>query len=102
MNSKWLDILKMVGPIVVAVTVPGGQLLAPIIVGAIESAEKLPGASGAEKKAHALELVKAGAAAANAVTGKVKIDPEQAVAVARSGIDTVVGAVNLVATAKAA
>lgn len=91
---KWLELLKTIGPLVIASTVPGGQLLAPIVVGAIHSAEQLKGASGAEKKAHALELVEAGAAAANAVAGKVVVDPNAAVAAAASGIDTVVKTIN--------
>ena len=93
---KWLDLLKAIGPAVVAAVVPGGPVLAPIIVSAIAEAEHIKGATGAEKKAHALNLVAAGAAGVNAVANKVVIDPSQAVAAAASGIDSVVGAINAV------
>ena len=92
---KWLDLLKTLGPVVVAATVPGGAILAPIIVGAIAEAEKLPGATGAEKKAAALKLVKAGAAGTNAVAGRVVVDPTEAGTAAEKGIDTVVTVVNI-------
>ncbi len=92
---KWLEILKQLGPMVVATVVPGGAILAPIIVGAIAEAETIKGATGAQKKAAALNLVKAGAAGANAVAGKQVIDPAKAVAAAESGIDTVVSVVNI-------
>jgi len=95
---RWLSILKHIGPIIIAVAVPGiGPILAPIIVSAIAEAEKIPGASGAQKKAAALELVKAGAAGVNAASkGKVVINPTEAAVVADSAITTVIGAVNLV------
>lgn len=91
---RWIDLLKTLGPIVVATTVPGGAVLAPIIVGAIHEAEGIKGASGAEKKEHALKLVEAGAAAANAVAKKTVVDPLAARDAADSGIDTVVKTIN--------
>lgn len=93
---KWLQILKVVGPVLVGVLVPGGPMLAPIIVGAIESAEKMKGATGPEKKAHALELVQAGVSGMNTVAGKTVVMPADAVATASSVIDTVVGVTNII------
>lgn len=98
--SKWLDVLKTIGPMVVAATVPGGAVLAPIIVHAIAEAEALPGASGQEKKAHALELVKAGAEGVNAAAQKQVLDPQLVHDTAENGIEAVVGAVNIVHSVK--
>ena len=94
---KWLRLLKTLGPGIVAVLVPGvGPILAPIIVTAIAEAEKISGATGPEKKAAALELVKAGAVGVTIASGgKVVIDEAQAAATASSAIDTTVGVLNI-------
>lgn len=98
-----LGLLKTFGPILLSTLVPGaGGLLAPIIAGAIQSAEELHNASGPEKKAHALELVEAGAAAANVVAKKTLIEPAQARAIADPAIDTAVQVINVVHAAQAA
>jgi hypothetical protein len=94
--KKWLSILKTVGPTIVSLTVPGGVLLAPIIVTAIAEAEKQH-TTGAEKKAKALALIHAGVSGVNAASqGKVTIDPETAVSAAGHAIDTVVQTVNII------
>lgn len=92
---KWLELLKQIGPIIVAATVPGGAILAPIIVSGIATAEQIPGASGPEKKQHVIELATAAAQGINAAAGKPVIDPVTVQQVAGSAIDTVVGSVNL-------
>lgn len=102
MSVSWLDILKFIGPTIVAAVVPHGRDLAPIIVDAITAAEQLKGATGADKKAHALTLVEQGAAGANAVAGKTLIDPKEAASTAGVAIDAVVKTVNLIRDVKAA
>ena len=76
---KWAELAKFLIP-VVAAFVPGAAPLAPLILSGVNEAEQLVSASGADKKAHVLRLVAAGAATATA-TGKVTIDPTTAVAV---------------------
>lgn len=95
--SKWLTILKVLGPAIIATTVPGGALIAPLIVTAIAEAEKIRGASGPEKKAAVIELVKVGVAGVNAASkGKVTIDPVAAAKTASAAIDTTIGVINLI------
>lgn len=98
---NWLEILKVVGPAALGVLAKSPDIVM-LIVHAIGVAEGLKGASGPEKKTKAIELVKDGAAIANAATQKTVIDPDEAAAIADSGIDAVVGAVNAVHKAKQA
>lgn len=98
--GAFVNVLRVLGPAVLA-TVPGGEKIAPLIptiTGAIEEAEAIRGASGAEKKAHVLGIVQAGIATANA-TGKVSLDPAAVQTVAANGIDAVIGALNVVKAA---
>jgi hypothetical protein len=95
--DKFISIVRLLGPVVLA-AVPGGQKIAPLIptiTGAIEDAEAIQGATGAEKKAHVLAIVEAGVATANA-TGKVTLDPAEVAAIADTGIDTVVQTIKVV------
>ena len=97
-SNKWFQLLIGLAPLILA-NIKGGSKIAPIIpviVAGIEEAEKVKGATtGAEKKAHVLNTVEAGIAAANA-TGKVKIDAAEVTQLASDGIDVVISAVNLV------
>jgi hypothetical protein len=86
MTMKWLDLAKLLLPIVGGL-VPGAAPLVPTILIGITDAEHL-GEDGAAKKAHVLQLVADGAATANA-TGKVTIDPTQAVFAAESVFNVV-------------
>jgi hypothetical protein len=98
---KFKDIVTALAPIVL-IAVPGGAAVAPfvaVITKAITEAEQIKGASGAEKKAHVLEIVKAGVETANA-TKKVKLNSEDVQAVASDGIDAVIGAVHVIEGAK--
>jgi len=99
--TKFLTIVNAVAPIVL-LTVPKGEKIGqfiPTITQAIVSAEQIKGATGAEKKAHVLEIVAAGVATANA-TGKVKLDGSEVAAVAGAGIDAVIGTVAVIQGAK--
>lgn len=101
--GAFINTVRILGPVVLA-TVPGGEKIAPLIptiTGAIEDAEAIKGASGAEKKAHVLNIVQAGIATANA-TGKVALDPAGVLVAASTGIDAVVATVNVVKAAHAA
>ena len=100
--DRFIEIVDRLGPAVLSV-VPGGDKIAPIvpkILAGIKEAQAIKGASGAEKKAHVLAIVKAGADVANA-TGKVKISGDELQAIAGKGIDTVVEAVHVIEGAKA-
>ena len=92
--------IRSIAPAVLPL-VPGGAKLAPIlntITTAMEDAEAIPGATGAEKKAHVLSIVAAGVATANS-SGKIKLDPVEIEAIASSGIDTTIRAVKAVQAA---
>lgn len=95
---KWLQILELVGPIAIAATVPGGQVIAPLIVTAIKSAEQLQGADGPTKRAHALEIVNSGAQVAAQLGAK--LDANEVTATAGAAIDTTVGVINIINKAK--
>lgn len=91
---KWLQVLKQVGPIVLAFT-PLAPI-APAVIAGIAAAEALPGATGEQKKVIVQQIVTAGAAAANAQAGRVVIDPADAAAAAHTAIDTIVTVTNIV------
>jgi hypothetical protein len=97
---QFLDILKMVGPGVLAALVPGAAAFAPLIVTAINEAEQLVGATGPEKKAYALELVGVGVTAANAIAKKPLLDTDETKAAVSAGINAVVSTINIVQKAQ--
>lgn len=76
--------------------------LLPLILNGIQTAESMKGASGPEKKAKAVELVRAGLAGVETATGKHPLDIPEAAEAVDSGIDAVVHIVNSVQKAKAA
>jgi hypothetical protein len=96
--KKFLSILAAVGPTIISVTVPGGPVIAALVTDAIAKAQQIPGATGAQKKAFALQVIADGAASVNAGTGKAALDPEAIVSAANLGIDAVVSAVKVVQT----
>lgn len=75
--------------------------LLPLIMHGIQTAEGMKGATGAEKKAAALELVRTGLAGV-AAAGKHPLDEPSALAAVSHGIDATVAAINAVQKAKAA
>lgn len=76
--------------------------LLPLIMHGIQTAEGMKGATGAEKKAAALELVRTGLTGVETATGKHPLDIPETAAAVENGIDAVVGMVNAVKKAKAA
>jgi hypothetical protein len=70
--------------------------IAPIISGAIQMAEEVPNASGAQKKEIARQLAIASAQITNAVMGRNVIDETLVSNTAGSAIDTAVGVTNLI------
>ena len=76
--------------------------LVPLIMHGIQTAESMKGATGAEKKAKAVDLVRIGLAGVETVTGKHPLDIPEAAAAVDNGIDAVVSMVNAVKRAKAA
>lgn len=91
-----LGLVGKFGPMILP-SVPGGQRVIPfipVITHGIVEAEQLPGASGAEKKAHVLNLLADSVTALNA-TGKTHLDLDELSGIASHGIDTTIGAVNL-------
>lgn len=97
--DKLNTILGLVGKFapMILPSVPGGAKIAtfiPVITHGIVEAEQLPGASGADKKAHVLNLLADSVTALNA-TGKAHLDIGELSAIAGNGIDTTIGAINL-------
>jgi hypothetical protein len=92
---NWIQLLLGLAPtILAAAKVPAA--LIPTVTHAIGEAQQLPGASGAEKKAHVLSIVQDGVETFNAAKGKTVIDPALAVAATSGGIDTTIATINLV------
>jgi hypothetical protein len=93
---KWLELLKTFGPLVLS-QIPGvPPVVIPAIIHGIAVAESMKGATGAEKKAAALDLVATGMTTANAFAGKVILDPVALSGVVGQSIDAVVDTVNIV------
>lgn len=93
---KFLAIVSQVGPVVLA-AVPGGEKISgiiPQVVQAIGEAEQIKGATGAEKKAHVLNIVRNATTVAN--TGRQRVDPAEVEAVASAGVDAVIGTVHVI------
>ena len=92
---KWLQLVASFAPYILA-TIPGlPPFVIPAIVQGIQDVEQIPGASGAQKKATVLDLVKTGLGVVNNATSH-KVDPVAATAAVSLGIDAVVAAVNVV------
>lgn len=85
---KWINILKIIAPAILAV-IPGAQPFIPLIIAGMEVAEETQ-KPGVEKKAIAIEAVKLGADTANTIAKKEVIDPSLAVKTAESSIDLIV------------
>lgn len=100
--GKFKSLVRFLGPVVLS-AVPGGDKIAEhvdVLLGAIEEAEQIRGATGAEKKAHVLAIVAAGVTEANA-SGKVHLDPAAAQAIAAHAVDAVITTVKAVHAAPA-
>ena len=91
---NWKQLLLTIAPLILS-SIPRTRDLAPIVPGAIAAAEDMLNATGAEKKAAAMNLVIAGVTATNVAAGHEVIDPSAAHAVAGSAIDTIVATTNL-------
>lgn len=94
--KKWLELVKVLAPVILSVTPGVPPILIPAIVHSIETAEQIPGATGAQKKAAVLDEVRTGLAVTAAVKGAPVIDTELTVAAVSSGIDAAVNGVNAV------
>ncbi len=95
-TMKWLSLIGNLAPFVLA-AIPGvPPVLIPAIVHGIQTAEQIPGASGAQKKAAVLDLVATGLTTTNSIAGSQKIDASATLAAVSSGIDATVNAVNAV------
>lgn len=101
--KKWLGILTMVAPVILMV-VPGGAALAPlipVIVTGIADAQKKPGATGVEKKAFVMQLVKDTMIGTELVKPGL-VDPVVLADAASQAIDAVIATVNAISKAHAA
>lgn len=101
--SKFAAALTTLLP-TVALLVPGGDKIAPYvptILAGIAEAQKIPGATGAEKKAHVIALV-SGAADALAIAKPGKTDKAELIGIASTTIDTVITTIHAIEQAHAA
>jgi hypothetical protein len=97
---KWFQLAQMIVPIL-SVAVPGVAPLAPWILAGVTEAQAIHGPDKPEEKqSHVLNLV-ANCAAAVSATGKVVIDPTQAVAITQS-VFNAIDAVHAIAKAQPA
>lgn len=87
-------LLQTVGLPIIAALVPGGPMIAAVVAHGINEAEHIPGASGADKKAHAIALVHDGLAGLNAglaASGKAPVaDPIELEHAVSEGIDAAI------------
>jgi hypothetical protein len=93
---NWLDLVKLIAPIVVAAVVPHGAVLGPLLASGISDAEQLAGATGVEKKAFVLSMVTDAVIGLNTAKGTEVLDPSAVSVAAGQAIDTTVSIVNLI------
>ncbi len=92
---KWLDLIKVLAPAILA-TVPGiPPAVIPAVVSGITVAEGIPGSNGAAKKVAVLQEVAIALQATNAVRPGT-IDAQATVAAVSNGIDAAVNAINAI------
>lgn len=99
--DRFLAVLNAVAPAIL-LAVPNGDKIAaviPQITHGIAEAQQMKGATGPEKKAHAMSIANDAVQSLNA-TGKVKLDSNEVQAVASHGIDAVVGTIHVIDGAK--
>lgn len=92
---SWQALVALLAPIILGLIPRFPKTLIPIVIAAIAEAEALPGATGPEKKAHALELIRQAILALNVVKPKPGIDVDKALALVSGGIDLVIGLIHI-------
>lgn len=97
--ANWLHLVETIGPLVLAAT-PLAPIV-PFVIMGIQTAERIPGATGAQKLELAKQIVTTGIAATNAQAGHTEIDPALVDTAVTSGINAVVAATNVVHAAVA-
>ena len=93
--GRFLDVLKVVGPIALSAVNPVLGPVASVIVHAIGEAQQIDGATGPEKKAHVMNIADAAVVAYNGAAGKVVLDPAAVHEAADEGVDTVYAAIHV-------
>ena len=91
---KWLSIVEQFAPTILMFT-PAAPL-APFVAAGIHLAEQIPGASGAQKKAFAVQIAGLAANATAAAKGQQVFNDSQLENMVGGSIDLIVAAVNLV------
>lgn len=99
-KSKWLNLLKLLAPIVLTQVKPELAPIADEITEAIASAEQLHGSNGANKLKHVQDIADNAADVINTAKGKIVVDKTDLHDVIAHGVGTVVSTVNMVDKAK--
>jgi hypothetical protein len=86
---KWFEVAQLLAPLV-GLLIPGSAPVIPLIIRGVTEAEAIPGATGADKKAHVLNLVAASAEAETAI-GTLTIPPAAALQIANAVFQAVDG-----------
>lgn len=95
--EKFKLLVGLLAPAVL-IAIPHGDQIAPFIpkvTAAITEAEAIEGATGAEKKAHVLNILRTSVEVGNAA-GKKHLDPAVVTSIAGHGIDAVIETVHAV------
>lgn len=90
---NWLRLVGQIAPLILLST-PLAPIAPWVSIG-IQVAERIPGATGAQKLEIAKVIARVGVSAANAQAGKVIIDPVAADTMVTDGINAVVAATNI-------
>jgi hypothetical protein len=98
-KTEWFTQVLHLAPVILSFS-PLAPI-APAIAAGIIAAEKIKGASGAEKLAHVQEIAHAAAEATNAAAGREVVSVIGIDQAAANAISTVVSVVNVVHQAKA-
>lgn len=93
---KWLDLAKILSSILIPFINPKLAPLAPVIANGINEAEAIPGASGADKLQHVVNIATSATQGINTVAGKTVVDPDHVTQTAAATVSAIVDVVNLV------
>ena len=100
--KKWLDLVKLFGPIILAQVKPELAPIANEITEAIATAETIKGTSGVDKLKAVQSIADNAADSINLAKGKTVVNKEDLHAGIASGVETVVSGVNLIHKAQEA
>lgn len=95
-KKKWLSLIQMLAPIILTSVKPELAPIAGNVSSAIQEAEQIKGATGADKLQHVQNIAHAAADSVNTAVGKEVVHIPTLDNAIQDGVSTVVSVANLV------